>query len=61
MTNELEINKEKRVCENCHFMQSLLGRNPNDSFPCGFWGKMIDNVQDNSCPNWVKRELDSLI
>jgi transcription initiation factor IIE alpha subunit len=61
MTDELEIDKEKRVCVNCHFMQSLLGRNPKDTFPCSFCGKMIENVQNNSCPNWVKRELDILL
>jgi len=61
MTNELEIDKEKRVCVNCHYMQSVLGRNPNDSFPCNYLHKMIDNVQDNSCPTWKKRELDSFI
>ena len=55
MTNELETDKEKRVYVNCQYMQSSRGRNPNDSFPCSFLGRMIDNVQDNSCPNWKKR------
>jgi len=61
MIKELEIDKEKKVCVNCQFMQRPLGRVPNDSYPCSFFGKMINNVQENSCPNWKKWDISNLI
>jgi len=61
MAKELEINTERKVCVNCKYMQRPLGRNPNDSYPCSFRGKMIENVQSNSCPNWEKWDMSSLI
>ena len=61
MISKNETDNKKEVCVNCQYMQRLLGRNPNDDFPCNFWHKMIKNVQEYSCPNWKKRELDSLI
>jgi len=61
MTNENEIDKDKKVCVNCQYMQRPLGRIPDDSYPCSFRKKMIDNVQKNSCPNWKKWDISNLI
>jgi len=61
MTEKFETDKEKKVCINCQSMQRPLGRNPNDTFPCAYLGKMIANVQDSSCPNWKKWELDNFM
>jgi hypothetical protein len=61
MINDFEIDKEKMICVNCQYMQELLGKNPNDTFPCSFLNKMIKKVQDNSCPNWKKREQNNFV
>ena len=61
MTKEFEIDTEKKVCVNCQYMQRPLGRNPDDTYPCSFWHKMIENVQGASCQNWRKWDISSLI
>ena len=61
MTKEVEINNEKQVCVTCHYMQRILGRIPDDSFPCNFLHQMIDNIQEHTCVNWKKRDISSLI
>jgi len=61
MTKEFEIDKEKKVCVDCQYMQHPLGRVPNDSYPCSFLGRMIDNVQEKTCPNWRKWDMSNFI
>lgn len=61
MADSFETDSEKKVCLNCQYMQPLLGKNPNDNFPCNYLHKMIENIQNNFCPNWVKRKLNSII
>jgi len=61
MTKKLEIDKEKKVCVNCQYMQRPLGRNSNDSYPCSFLHRMIENVQEHICPNWKKWDISNII
>ena len=51
---------EKKVCENCHFIERPFGRNLSDSFFCQKLQKFVEQIQKHSCDNWKEWKPDDV-
>ena len=55
------MTKEKKVCENCHFIRRPFGRSLNDDSFCYKSHKFVGPIQKHSCENWKEWQLNDVL